>query len=65
MVFELRTMKGQFFEAKPLGTFEKKEEYMENLDELVGKMATVRFLNYSETGVPVGNPVLKAIRDYE
>jgi len=65
MVFELRTMKGQFFEAKPLGTFEKKEEYMENLNELVGKMATVRFLNYSETGVPVGNPVLKAIRDYE
>ena len=65
MVFNMRTMKGQHFEAKPLGTFDKKEEYMQDLDNLVGKMATVRFLTYSEAGVPQGNPVLKAIRDYE
>lgn len=52
------------FEAKPMGTRELKEEYLENMDSIIGKMATVKFFNYTEDGKPF-LPVLKAIRDYE
>jgi hypothetical protein len=34
------------------------------MDDLIGKMATVKFFYYSEDNVPL-QPVLKAIRDYE
>jgi hypothetical protein len=65
MVFNLKTKDAKTFSAKPLGDAAKKEEYAANWGKLVGKKATVRYLNYSSYGIPVGNPVLKTIRDYE
>lgn len=64
MVFVCKTSDGKEFEAKPMGARELKYEYLERMDEIIGKMATVKFFIYSEDGVPM-QPTLKAIRDYE
>lgn len=64
MCFKLITPDGKEFESKPIGSKEIKLEYASNIDNLIGKMATVKFFNYTEEGVPfIG--VVKAIRDYE
>ena len=65
MVFLLRTEKGEEFAANPIGTREQKEEWFNNKETWASKQATVRYLTLSNNGVPQGNPVLKAIRDYE
>ena len=52
------------FKAKPMGSRELKQIYRNDIDKIVGKMATVKFFYYSEDGVPL-QPVLKCIRDYE
>ena len=64
MCFTLKTEDGIEFKAKPMGSRELKEQYRENLDKLIGKMATVKFFYLSDEGTPL-QPVLKAIRDYE
>lgn len=64
MVFVCKTEDGKEFEAKPMGPRELKYEYLERMDELIGKMATVKFFYYSDDGRPL-QPVLKCIRDYE
>lgn len=64
MVFTCETDLGLSFEAKPMGPRELKWEYLERMDEIIGKMATVKFFNYSDEGVPM-QPTLKCIRDYE
>ena len=64
MVFICETTKGLKFEAKPIGPRELKYEYLENMDSIIGKMATVKFFNYTQDGIP-SRPVLKTIRDYE
>ena len=64
MCFTCITDKGIEFKAKPMGNRELKQQYRENLDNLIGKMATVKFFYYSEEGTPL-QPVLKCIRDYE
>lgn len=64
MVFKCITKDGNEFEAKPMGPRELKWEYLERMDEIIGKMATVKFFMYSEEGTPL-QPVLKTIRDYE
>ena len=64
MCFTLKTKDGIEFKAKPMGSRELKEQYREDLDKLVGKMATVKFFYLSDEGTPL-QPVLKAIRDYE
>lgn len=64
MCFTLKTEDGIEFKAKPMGSRELKEQYREDLDKLVGKMATVKFFYLSDEGTPL-QPVLKAIRDYE
>ena len=45
MVFVCETFKGAKFEAKPIGTRELKHEYLENMDSIIGKMATIKFFN--------------------
>ena len=55
---------GKEFKAKPMGSRELKQAYRNNLDQIIGKMATVKFFYYSDDGTPL-QPVLKAIRDYE
>ena len=64
MCFTLITEDGIEFKAKPMGSRELKEQYRENLDKLIGKMATVKFFYLSDEGTPL-QPVLKAIRDYD
>jgi ATP-dependent DNA ligase len=64
MCFTLKTEDGIEFKAKPMGSRELKEQYREDLDKLIGKMATVKYFYLSDEGTPL-QPVLKAIRDYE
>lgn len=64
MCFTLKTKDNIEFKAKPMGSRELKEQYREDLDKLIGKMATVKYFYLSDEGTPL-QPVLKAIRDYE
>lgn len=64
MCFTLVTADGLEFKAKPMGTRELKQQYREDLDQLIGKMATVKYFYLSDENVPL-QPVLKCIRDYE
>lgn len=64
MVFVCETELGIKFEAKPMGPRELKWEYLDRMDEIIGKMATVKYFYLSDEGCPL-QPVLKCIRDYE
>lgn len=64
MCFTLVTADGIEFKAKPMGTRELKQQYRDDLDQLIGKMATVKYFYLSDEGCPL-QPVLKCIRDYE
>lgn len=64
MVFVCKTKEGKEFEAKPMGLRELKWEYLDRMDEIIGKMATVKYFCLSDEGCPL-QPVLKCIRDYE
>lgn len=67
MCFIMETEDGQQFNCKPVGDREQKQWYREHLDELIGKMATVKYFEMSGkegSSIPQ-QPVLIAIRDYE
>lgn len=64
MCFTCITDLGLDFKAKPMGSREIKQDYRDNLDQIIGKMATVKFFYYSDEGKPL-QPTLKCIRDYE
>ena len=64
MVFVCKTKEGKEFEAKPMGPRKLKWEYLDRMDEIIGKMATVKYFYLSDEGCPL-QPVLKCIRDYE
>lgn len=64
MCFILATENGIEFKAKPMGSRELKEQYRDDLSNLVGKFATVKYFYLSDEGTPL-QPVLKSIRDYE
>ena len=64
LCFTLETEDGKPFKAKPMGSRELKQYYRENIDNIVGKMATVKFFYYSADGIPL-LPVVKCIRNYE
>lgn len=64
LCFTCITDDGKEFKAKPMGSRELKQAYRNNLDQIIGKMATVKFFYYSDDGTPL-QPVLKCIRDYE
>ena len=62
--FRLKTKDCKEFEAVPKGTAEDRLVYLNNADNLIGKMATVRFFEYTSDGIP-RFPILIGIRDYE
>lgn len=64
MCFTLITEDGIEFKAKPMGSRELKQQYRNDLQNLIGKMATVKYFYLSDDGTPL-QPVFKAIRDYE
>ena len=64
MVFTLVAANGNPFSAKPIGPRELKYEYLENMESLIGKMATVKYFYLSDEGTPLQG-TLKTIRDYE
>lgn len=64
MAFELVTPEGYPFKAKPEGDRALKHWYHEHINELIGKMMTVRYFHMSNTEHPVPTlPVALAIRD--
>lgn len=56
--------KGGEFKSNVKGSFEFMAQLLKDREELIGKKATVRFLNYTPDGVPRCG-FLHAIRDYE
>lgn len=60
MCFTLITDKGKSFNAKPIGNRELKLEYLENWEDYVGLMATVKYFTMYE-GIPQ-QPVFKSVR---
>lgn len=64
MCFTLVTEDGIEFKAKPHGTRELKQQYRKDLQQLIGKMATVKYFYLSDEGCPL-QPSVKCIRDYE
>lgn len=60
MCFLMKTKEGYEFKAKPIGTREDKQHYREHLNEMIGKMATVKYFGMTNTDQPVPNlPVFK------
>lgn len=47
MCFIMKTPNGQEFKAKPMGDREQKQWYREHLDELIGKMGTLKYFEMS------------------
>lgn len=52
MCFELKTIEGKVFAAKPMGDVSLRTYYLENYEQYIGKMATCKFFEFSTDGVP-------------
>lgn len=64
LCFLMETKEGYEFKAKPIGTREDKQYYREHINEMIGKMATVKHFGMTATDQPVPNlPVWKSLRD--
>ena len=50
--------------AKPIGDRDLKDQYLKDIDTIIGKMGTVKFFEWSKEGVPQ-QPIFQVIRDYE
>lgn len=63
MCFVLKTKEGCEFKAKPTGDRDLKDWYLKNIDNIIGKMGTVKYFGYTNTECRVPNlPVFKSIR---
>ena len=62
--FICETADGKPFSAKPVGTRELREYYLDNIDEFIDKMATIKFFEMSKDNIPL-QPIFKAIREDE
>lgn len=66
MCFVLQTPEGNLFNAKPMGDRALKQWYREHLDEIIGKMGTIKYFEMSGTGSDIPQqPIFIAVRDYE
>lgn len=61
MCFVMETKYGRRFRAKPMGDRLAKQEYVDNMDKIIGKMGTVSFFYLSDDGTPL-QPVFKHLR---
>jgi ATP-dependent DNA ligase len=62
MCFIMQLEDGRQFEAKPQGNKELKDSYIDNFSNLMHKMGTVKFFNYTEYGIP-NLPSFKCVRE--
>ena len=62
--FICETDEGKPFAAKPIGDRELKDQYLKDIDDIIGKMGTVKFFECSKDGVPQ-QPIFQTVRDYE
>ena len=67
MCFVLETPNGQRFNCKPMGDREQKHWYHEHINELIGKMLTIKYFEMSgvEGSEVPQQPVGICVRDYE
>ena len=64
MCFLMETEDGTQFKAKPIGDRALKQQYRENINDIIGKMGTVKFFGWTNTEHPVPNlPSFRSIRD--
>jgi ATP-dependent DNA ligase len=59
--FICQTDDGKQFAAKPIGSRELKAEYIEDIDNIIGKKGVIKFFEWSKDGVPL-QPVFQAVR---
>jgi len=64
LIFKCRTQDGVEFDPVATGTIQEKQELYDNIDDLIGKKATVKFFEYTEYGTPFHGHVT-VIRDYD
>lgn len=63
MCFLMETTEGYQFKAKPIGTREDKQWYREHINEIIGKLGTIKYFGMTNTECPVPNlPVFKSLR---
>lgn len=55
MCFLMETKEGYEFKAKPIGTREDKQYYRDHINDMIGKMATVKYFGMTNTDKPVPN----------
>lgn len=66
MCFTMKTAKGNPFKAKPMGDRLQKQWYREHIDELIGKMGTIKYFELSGVdGDTPQQPIFICVRDYE
>lgn len=51
--FRLKTADGKLFDATPKGTEQERLELLQNADSYAGRMATIRYMMYSDDGIPM------------
>jgi hypothetical protein len=65
VIWTCETEQGQQFSVVPTGSKESRRLSLREIKDRVGLMLTVRYSEKSTSGIPQGNPVGIAIRDYE
>jgi len=65
VVFECKTKEGKTFKVRPRGSMEMRRQWMRDINNIIGKDLTVRYLEISSFGLPTGNTVGVCLRDYE
>lgn len=64
--FIMETESGNRFNAKPIGSREIKEQYRANLNNIIGKMATVKYFEMSGAGTDIPQqPIWLGVRECE
>lgn len=63
-IFKCKTQEGKEFDVRPKGTMKKRKWYWDHLDELIGKMLTCEFQEWTKEKTPFHARGV-AVRDYE
>lgn len=64
--FTMKTPSGLIFKAKPMGDRNQKQWYREHIDDLIGKLGTIKYFEMSGAGTDIPQqPIFICVRDYE